>query len=566
MSGKINMDAYTNTNRLTALRRSMAVFLTAATLTLLTGCAEIQHEDNSVDQAAQFVENAQAKAQQPQPVGTRTKDSWLLGETVEVQPEVSPILLRKIAWHPTHKVSLAELAGYVTDKVGLPVDVSEVMRIGGGTTQDQLIAPPAQGALGATITPPPGIAGSSAGSTGKVYAALPPIQVDFDGNVKGLLDYAKNEEGIYYTLDNGTVRFFRTLSKTFYIPALNRKTVGTNAVQAQSSSNTSGGTSGGTASAGTAVGGGNGSSTGGLNATDTDDVDFWKNIEQTVKTVAGGDALVATNPSYMSVTVTGSPSQVRNVEVWAKGMSDHFSQQILITLQTYLVTLSSEHNYNWSPDTLYNKMSSVYGLSLTPAGAPAVTGSLSPAIITATGGTGTKFNGSQVAFSALSTLGRVKEGITQSVITLNGQPAIIQVGNQKTYVASNGSTLAANVGTSTQLSPGVASSGFTIKFHPNVINGKVLLDMDLNDITLNAIDQLTSNGTIIQLPNISPTLIAESASLTPGSAMLMSSLTIDNTAVNHSGTGSPYNPLLGGGVDGTRTKKLVAVVVTARVL
>ena len=562
MTRTFNKDSSVKTQMASMIRRTL---LASALLSGLGGCANIQHEDKSVDQMGKTVESEQAKAQEAQPVGTRTSDAWLLGDAVDVKPEVSPVLLRKIAWHPSHKVSLAELAAYVTATAGLPVDVSEVMRIGGSTTQDQLVAPSVSGVPGATISPPTGVTGGTAGAT-RGYAALPLIRVDFDGDVQGLLDYADNEEGIYYSFDDGAVRFFRTLSRTFYIPALSRKTTGNNAIQAQSSSNTSGSGTSGVASSGSGVGGGSNGGTGGLNANDEDDVDFWKNIDATVKTVAGGDAQVATNPSYMSVTVTGSPSQVKNVEVWAKGMSDHFSQMVLITLKTYIVTLSSEDNYNWSPSTIVNKMSSAYGFSLTPAGAPPVTGSIAPAIISATAGSSSRLDGSAVAVSALSTLGNVSEGITQSVMTLNGQPAIIQVGNQKTYVASAGSTLAANVGSSTTLTPGVASSGYTIKFHPNVIDGKVLLDMDLNDITLNEIDTITTGGVTIGEPNLSPTLITESASLTPGSALLMSSISIDNTAVNHSGTGSAFNPLLGGGVDGTRTKKLVAVVVTARVL
>jgi type IVB pilus formation R64 PilN family outer membrane protein len=542
-------------------------------LTLLSGCANLKFEDDTAKQSADYVEREQAKIQQPQPVGVRTSDSWLLGETVDLQPEISPILQRKIGWHPSKKVSLAELAAYITSATsgnggnGLPVDVSEVMRIGGATAQDQLIAPGVGSIAGSTIAAPSGLVGvpGATGTTGqRSYMQLPLFNVDFDGDVKGLLDYAANEEGIYWNLDGGTVKFFRTLSKTFEIPALNRKTSGTNAIQAQSSSN-----SGSTGSVGTGVSSGSsgsGSGSSGLNASATTDVDFWENIETTVKTVAGSDALVAVNKAFMSVTVTGTPMEVHNVEEWVKGISDHTSQMVLIVMHTYRVTLSTEDYINWNPEGVFNKMSSLYGITLTGAGAPPVSGSLTPAVISATAGSSSNLNGSQIAFGALSTLGNVKEGITQSTMSLNGQPSIIQVGNNKTYIASNGTTSTANVGTTSQATPGVASSGFTIKFTPNVINGKVYLDMDLNDITLNAIDQITTNGEVMQLPNISPTLITESAALTPGQALLMSSITIDNTSATHSGTFSPYNPLLGGGVDGTRAKQLIAVVVTATVL
>ncbi len=544
----------------------LSVLALSVVLGLLSGCANLQREDNQAKRAAAFIEDQQAQAQKPQPVGVRTSGSWLLGSAVELKPEISPVLQRKIAWHPTRKVSLAELAAYITNATGLPVDVSEVMRIGGASAQDQLVAPGIGGIPGSTVPAPPALQGVTGGAgVRSTYMPLPLLDVNFDGDVNGMLDFAANEDGIYWSLQGGTVKFFRTLSKTFYIPALNRHTTGTNSIKAQSSSNAAG-AMGGLGASGASGGGGAGGSSSGLNASAHTDVDFWKSIEQAVKTVAGSDAQVAVDPSFMSVTVTGTPMQVHNVELWVKGISDHTSQKVLITMQTYRVTLSNEDYIDWNPQTIIKKMSSAYGFSFTGAGAPPVAGSLAPAVISATAGSGSRLNGSQVAFSALSTLGNVKEGIVQSTMTLNGQPSIIQVGNNRTYVASNGSTQTANVGTSTQMTPGVASSGFTVQFTPNVINGMVYLDMDLNNITLNAIDQITSNGQIMQLPNISPTLITESTALRPGEAMLLSSITIDNTSTTHSGTLSPYNPLLGGGVDGTHSKQLIAVVVTATVL
>jgi len=549
----------------------LAVF---CSLTLLSGCANIKSADKSVKDASETVESEQAKAMQAEPVGTRTSAAWLLGDMVQVQPEVSPILLRNIAWKPAKKVSLAELAAYVTSQVDLPVDVSEVMHMGGSVAQDQLIAPSiGPGGIGATIQPPTGVA-AGVGAGSRAITQLPLLTVTFQGNVKGLLDYAANEEGLWWKLDDGAVEFYRTVTKTFYIPIINRKSNGNSSIVSQtggSGSSSGSGSAGGLGGASSGSGGsGSSGSSGSSNDNDSYDIDFWKNIDQTVKAIAGAnggsDAEVAADASLMSITVTGSPMQVKKVETWAKGITDRFSQQILLTMQSYSVTLSNEDNYNFSPTTIFNKMSTKYGLSLASAGAPPVTGSLAPMIVSATGGSGSKFSGSEVAFSALSTLGHVSEGITQSVMTMNGQPASIQVANQVTYLASSGSSLVANAGSSSQLTPGVVSSGLTVKFHPYVVNGKVLVTVDMSDIVLNGIDQITSDGSTIQTPNTSPTTFEESASLTPGSAMVLSTIKIDNSAVNRSGTGSAFNPLLGGGVDGTRGKKLVAIVITARVL
>ncbi|MBW4919585.1 PilN family type IVB pilus formation outer membrane protein, partial [Klebsiella pneumoniae] len=106
-------------------------------------------------------------------------------------------------------------------------------------------------------------------------------------------------------------------------------------------------------------------------------------------------------------------------------------------------------------------------------------------------------NGSQLAVNALSTLGHVSETVTQSVVTLNGQPAPMQVANQVTYLAQSGTTNTANVGSSTTLTPGVVTTGFTATFLPQIVNGRILLTMDMTNSVLNSINQASSNGSTI---------------------------------------------------------------------
>jgi type IVB pilus formation R64 PilN family outer membrane protein len=391
------------------------------------------------------------------------------------------------------------------------------------------------------------------------------MNVSFQGNVKGLLDYAANEEGLWWKMENGAVEFYSTVTKTFYVPAINRKSTGSNTIVAQSgpgslNSGSGTGTSGGTS----------GSATGSSNAGDAYEVDVWKTLANTAKTVAGssggGDAQVSVEPTLGSITVTGSPTQVKNVEEWSKGLTDKLSQQVMISVSVYSVDLSNEDNYSWDPSVLYSKVSNMYGLSLVAPGAPAVTGSLTPMILSATAGKSSSLNGSQLAVNALSTIGHVSETTTQSVVTLNGQPAPMQVANEVTYLASSGSTISANVGSTSTLTPGVVTTGFTATFLPQIMNGKVLLGMDMTNSVLNRIDTATSNGSSIQTPNVSSTTFQQSVSLTPGAALLLTGLQQDSSAVNRSGVGSASNFLLGGGVDGTRAKKLIAIVITARVL
>ncbi|MGF6604517.1 type IVB pilus formation R64 PilN family outer membrane protein [Paraburkholderia sp. GAS448] len=546
---------------------SRALLGTVAVAALAGGCAQIKVADNAVRTAADRVVEEQAKASIEQPVVSRTAGAWLLGETVQVNPEISPILKRPIAWQPPRKVTLSDLAAYVTQQVGLPVDISEVQRVGGAdTTSASTTTGAGQLPLPTAMLPGGSAAVSKPTGGSAALAALPTMQVSYQGNVKGLLDFAANEEGLWWKMDDGAVEFYRTITKTFYISAINRKSTGQNSIVAQSgpgSLNSGSGSS-------TSSGGSSGSTTGSSLAGDAYDVDIWKTIAATAKTVAGstgsGAAEISAEPSMASITVTGSPTQVKNVESWVKGLTDKLSQQVLISVSVYSVTLSNEDNYSWSPSVIYSKLSTMYGLSLTPPGVPAVTGSLSSMVLKGTAGTSSSLNGSQLAVNALSTLGHVSETVTQSVVTLNGQPAPMQVANEVTYLAQSGTTNTANVGSTTTLTPGVVTTGFTANFLPQVVNGRILLSMDMTNSVLNSIDTASSNGSSIQTPNVSSATFQQSVSLTPGAALMLAGLQQDNSAVNHSGVGSPNNWLLGGGVDGTRQKKLIAIVITARVL
>lgn len=536
---------------------------------LVAGCAQIKDADNAAKSAAHTVEVEQAKADAGQPVVSRTSSAWLLGDSVQIDQQVSPILMRQIAWAPPGKVSLAELASFVTQQVGLPVDVTEVQHVGGESLSDMLASSTpgaSSGAAGAQLPlPPASLTSALTNSSNSSQKPLPLMTVSFQGNVKGLLDFAANEEGLWWKMDDGAVEFYRTVTKTFYIPAINRKSNGTNSIVAQSGPGSLS-SSGTTASSNST----SGSSTGSSNASDTYNVDVWKTIEKTAQTVAGkaggSTAEVSAEPSMSSITVSGSPAQVKNVEEWVKGLTDKLSQQVMISVSVYSVDMSNEDNYSWNPAVVFNKLSSMYGLTLTPAAAPAITGSLTPMVISATAGSSSKLNGSALAVQALSTVGHVSETMTQSVVTLNGQPAPMQIANEVTYLASSGSVSTADVGSTSTLTPGVVTTGFTAMFLPQIVNGKILLSMDMTNSVLNSIDTASSDGSSIQTPNVSSTTFQQSVSLTPGAALMLAGVQQDNAQVNRSGVGSAANFLLGGGVDGTRDKKMIAIVITARVL
>jgi hypothetical protein len=231
---------------------------------------------------------------------------------------------------------------------------------------------------------------------------------------------------------------------------------------------------------------------GGSNASTEFEVDIWGDLKKTAETVAASGK-VDVNPSAGSVTVTGTPTQVRNIEEWIKPLTDNLSQ----------------------PSVLFKSLSGKWGVNLTGPQAPAIVSGTNPLnltasiLSTATGGLA-QFSGSQFAYNALSSLGDVAQVMHQTVVTLNGRPAPMQMADIEGYLASQTPSASVAVGATPlppSLTPGSLTTGFTATFIPKVVNGKIFLAMDMT----------SSNNTGFGQAGTSTSFIHRTTAKTPSS-------------------------------------------------
>jgi type IVB pilus formation R64 PilN family outer membrane protein len=280
-------------------------------------------------------------------------------------------------------------------------------------------------------------------------------------------------------------------------------------------------------------------------------------------------AEVAINAAAGSITVTGSPAEVRHMETWVKTLSDQLSQQVQIDVNIYTVAVNSEENYSWNPSVIFKSAGNL-GFNVTGVQTPAVIGGMTPFNIGASVINSSNYAGSTAALNALSTIGKVTEKLHQQAIAMNGQPTPVQLARQQSYLASSNSTTSANVGTTTSLTPGTFTVGFTAMFVPRIINGKIVLAMTMTNSALVSLKTVTSGSgssqASIQTPDIDTSTFQNTVTLTPGDALLLTSLTKETGSNQNSGIFSPFFYLLGGGFDSTAGKQIMAIVVTAKVL
>jgi len=199
------------------------------------------------------------------------------------------------------------------------------------------------------------------------------------------------------------------------------------------------------------------------------------------------------------------------------------------------------------------------------AGIPSITSTSSPMTFGANivGGT---LNGTAVAVQALSSLGNVSQVVSRSGVTLNGQMLALQAARVKNYLASSQTTLASTVGSTTALQPGAVTIGFTGTFLPKVVDGRIMIDLNMTLSDLLGITSATSGTSTIQLPDVTTTTFEQSVSLKPGQTLVLTGYRQHTASVTNNGIGSPDFAALGGGVDAQKGDTILAVVISARIL
>lgn len=581
---------------LSALPRKHLAITISALLSVapLAGCGTVKNDVIAMKaQASGRIAEESEKQAQPVPVVTRTQAAWLLGEAVPVVAAPPAFLSRTITYNPRQLVTLTDIAAYISQTLGIRIDTSEVwsgaagMPYGGGmagatspTVPAISGAPSGNSALsinGSPAAPQPGavLPGAASSSTAMgMYSGSQYFSVDYRGKLSGLLDIAASKSGVWWKyVDGRGVIFYRSETKTFYLPALANKSNGGGKISANSNSSGAGSSSSSSSSSNGSSSGGGISSMGGSNASTEFEVDIWGDLKKTAETVAAGGK-VDVNPSAGSVTITGTPTQVRNIEEWIKPLTDNLSQQVSITLDVFTVKVKAEENYNWNPNVLFKSLSGKFGVNLSGPQAPAIVSGTNPLnltasiLSTATGGLA-QFSGSQFAYNALSSLGDVAQVMHQTVVTLNGRPAPMQMADIEGYLASQTPSASVAVGATPlppSLTPGSLTTGFTATFIPKVVNGKIFLAMDMTSSNNNGFGQAGTSASFIQTPNYSQNTFQQSAMLTPGASLMLTSVQQHNGKSNRNGVGSPSNFAFGGGLDDSTSKQLTAIVITAKVL
>lgn len=510
----------------------------------LSGCATFHDAANMDNQASSDITHA--KTQYPKVIDI-TDAPYLIGAEVRAVPPPNPILSETITLVNTQPMSIRQVAEQISDTTGLPVEVTGLLSDTDNNNTSQQLQSARAG-----LPPPPATFFSESKNSGNV----PSINLHYHGTLGGLINVITSQTGLSSKIQNGSLVFFKTETKTFIIPALEEEVSTSSQITASSGATSSSSSSGNNSNSNNS----NGTTT----ITNTSRTDMWSGITKTAQTISDG-AQIVTDPSTGTIAVTGTPAQIDQVSAWVQSLSNTLSKQVAITIHIYSVKLNNEQNYGYSPTLAFHNKANELGLKAQGAPVPDISSGATPFTFGATiiGG---KFKGTELVVQALSSLGKVSQVFSQSRVTLNGQPASIQVAEQTGYLASVETTSTAQVGSTTSLTPGSVTTGFTGTVTPRVVGDKIYLGMNMVISSLLGLQTVSSGDSSIQVPTTDDTVVNQSAMLQSGSMLMITGYNEADSSNTHNGVGSPYFPLLGGGADASVGRDMVVIVITARIL
>lgn len=550
--------------------------IAAAVMTLSLGaCAisQVREEQTSIAHTADaMVEKSPAGRPTVQIHG----DAWLMGEKIKASKPEPEIYDKSIVFNPSQALSLTDIANWIAENVGVraEIDPSVVSTVNPSLSAQPAAAVRAAGPLPAQpisigVQAPSTLSTPLVGNTvAQIASGMQTRQFfKYEGSLKGFLDVVDARFGVWSRYEDGTVTLFRTETQTYALPSLpdDWQTNGSISTGDTSSAAPSTGSTG-TSSVSTTSSGTTSSGAGGQTISLGLHLNPWEQIQATAAAIAGPGASVVADRSLQELTISGTPPQCERVATWVKNLDGMFGKQIAIDVSLYQINVTQEENYGLSLSLAYKSGAGHTGVSVSGAPVPSITGTTTPMTLGASILNGS-LSGSAATLQALSTLGQTSEVITKSGTTQNGKVLALQSATLRDYVSGAQSTLVASVGSTNSIQTNSVTPGFTASLTPKIVDGHILVDIDMTlsgPLTLTPYTSGTSSSqSSVQLRTLPITHFQQSVVLNPNQSYVVTGMRQQVAGTTNNGVGTATLPLLGGGVDAQKGDTIIAVVISA---
>lgn len=556
----------------------ISVACIGAITVLSTGCtsALVQSENASIEgtlsSADRMMENARTGAPVERtfkPMVNVHSTAWIPAKKM-MPDEMKPGFeqgRREISINRDFR-DIQDVAERITLLTGLPVSIASDVSDGGGAPSSASAA-----STGASSDPmaspsapmppmPPMMGGSPTSLSMNDLFNMPGlsgININYSGPLSGFLDVASSRFNISWRWneDGRSIEFYRFETQTFRIAALPGDTTLNSSISPTNSTGATGGEGGGSS-----AGGGSEQTT----SVSFSGLSVWSAMEESIRTMVGTSGKVLSSPALGTITVTDTPSVLKKVADFVSKQNASLGKQVVVNVKVLSVDVSNSKSYGINWDSVYKSLSKDYGFSFATSFVPSQSGASDLALNVISGGANgdmsARWGGSSAMVRALSSQGRVSQVTSAAVTTLNNQPVPVNVGRQIAYLASSTTTTTEGSGTSTSLQPGMINTGFSMNLVPHIQDGdQLLLQYAIDLSALKNIYTVESGDSSIQTPEIESRKFMQRVKLNSGDTLVVAGFEQANTDTDQSGIGSVANALLGGGMNGSRDRNALVILI-----
>lgn len=299
---------------------------------------------------------------------------------------------------------------------------------------------------------------------------------------------------------------------------------------------------------------------------------IWEDIEEAIDSIIESRALASYSPATGTITVSGSPSAVNDVESYLRLQNELRLRRVVVETRVLSVTLNRSYEYNFDLDVVMSEalnnqpfvFSSLSGTGTGGnVGGRSVTSGLLRQIPAGLGTTDTV----QTVVNALSAVAQeISVEHSGSVVTLSDQPAPLQVATKRSYVARvTGS--AGDGSSSVSLEPGTIDIGLTMNVLPRVLDrDRVLLRVSLGLTDLVELREFSAGDSAIQLPEVDTTGFLQNVVMNSGDTLVLSGFERKSAQDADVGTGVVWNKLFGGRTEYGMGREIRVLLMTSTVL
>ena len=378
--------------------------------------------------------------------------------------------------------------------------------------------------------------------------------LSYKGPLSGLLDEVCNRFGIWWKYEKKQIFFYRYITKSFVLYTLPTKpSLSVNV--------------GGSSTEGSA-----GSSS--VTLTNSATIDLWENIEKSIQSMISEGAEMTTDQSNGTITLTGTPTDIRKVAKFVNEQNIRLSRQVAISVKVLQVNVSNNDQYGLDLNAAFKGNDRIKNLGLAGAGSALgadIAKNLNMSIVSGSWDL-------DVAIQALSTQGTTNLITSGTVTTLNNKPAPIQVVKTQNYISEITKTNSGSDSSSYDISTETEEieTGFTLDVLPRILeHGRLMLMFNLTlsdlielqkvDLSGDTGDDETS-GQYIQNPIIETRGFTQEVAMKSGDTLILSGYERVETTANKTGVGSAENSLLGGSATANKSRSILVIMLTPVVM